>query len=450
MLKRQTLFVALCLALFLCFTGAAAAQETSTSGILQMGQPAIGYVASPELPVNYTYELASPLAVTLQAIGDTARPSIAIYQNGVLVASQPNAEGAFIVNLTTFLNAGSYVVEVGIAGGEPGMVILIVQNETPVTVSPLTVGTAVTGEVTVQIPLALYSFSALPEPAYLYVESALETSGPNVRLVDTTTGSTIGTLNAAALGGRFRLPAGVSTFQAEVTHNASTSPVPFTLCFVAVSAGDCGAATVPVAQTPEVETPSADACTVTPNSGGANLRQSASVGALLVGALPGGATAEVLGISPDGTFYNINYNNLNAWVALSVVTASGNCAGVPVVNPPVIIPQPTIPPTSTPIPPSPVPPTTPPTNTPIPPSPTPAGPCLITMTGDQLVYTIPNAIPDNIYDQVHAGYELVPVGRLADNTWWRTNYANAWIETSTFGVTAAVSGDCTGLPIVTP
>ncbi len=448
MLRRNVWFVVLCLALLFCFAGVAAAQETATS-TLQIGQPAISYVAAPEETVSYSYELTTPLAVTLQAIGDTAKPRISIYQNGALLASQPNSEGAFIVNLTTFLNAGSYLVEVGIAGAEPGMVVLIVQNETPVTVTPLFAGTAVTGEVTVQAPLALYSFSALLEPAYLYVESALETGGPNVRLVDNTTSSTIGSLSASALGGRFRLPAGSSTLQLEVTHDASTSPVPFTVCFVAVSAGDCGAQTIPVAQTAEVETPSADICTVTPNSGGANIRQSASVNALLIGALPGGAAAEVIGISPDGTFYNILYNNLDGWVALSVVNASGNCAAVSVITPPVIIPQPTpIPPTNTPAPPTNT--SVPPTNTPIPPSPTPAGPCLITMTGPQLVYTIPNAIPDNIQDQVNAGYELIPVGRLADNSWWRTNYASAWIETSAFGVTAMVSGDCTGLPVISP
>lgn len=450
MLKRNARFVALCLALFLCFATAAAAQDAS-NGTLQIGQPAISYVASPELTVNYNYELASPLAVTLQAIGDTARPRISIYQDGALVASQPNAEGAFIVNLTTFLNAGSYIVEVGITSGEPGMVILIVQNETPVTVTPLAAGTVVSSEVTAQIPLALYSFSAMAEPAYLYVESALAQSGPNVRLIDTANGNEVASLDSSAVGGRFRLPAGASAFQVELAHDGSPAPVPFTVCFVAVSAGDCGAQTIPVAQTPEVETPSADVCTVMPNSGGANIRQSASVNALLIGALPGGATAEVLGVSPDGSFYNISYNNLNGWVALSVVNASGNCAGVPVVTPPVVIPQPTIPPTATAtVPPSPVPPTAPPTNTLIPPSPTPAGPCLITITAPQLIYTIPNAIPDNIQDQAQAGYELIPVGRLADNSWWKTNFGNAWIETSAFGSTATVSGDCSVLPIVTP
>jgi hypothetical protein len=190
---------------------------------------------------------------------------------------------------------------------------------------------------------------------------------------------------------------------------------------------------------------STSACTVSPTlAGGANIRQSANVNSIIVGALPGGAVADVLGISPDGAFYNVQYNQINGWTALSAVTASGDCSGVASVNPPppILIPSPT------PIPPTPI----PPTPTPPPPTATPtqSGPCLITMTGEALVYTQPNAIPDFIYDEVQPGYQLIPVGRLADNSWWHTNYGNSWIETSHFGSEATVTGDCSALPIVSP
>ena len=82
------------------------------------------------------------------------------------------------------------------------------------------------------------------------------------------------------------------------------------------------------------------------------------------------------------------------------------------------------------------------------PTPTSAGPCLVTITTEQLVYTRPEAIPDYIFDEAQANYQLVPTGRLANNTWWQTNYNSSWIETTAFGNTAEVSGDCTNLPIV--
>lgn len=84
------------------------------------------------------------------------------------------------------------------------------------------------------------------------------------------------------------------------------------------------------------------------------------------------------------------------------------------------------------------------------PTPTPAGPCLVTITTEQLVYTRPEAIPDYIFDEAQMNYQLVPTGRLADNSWWQTNYNDSWIETSVFGNTAEVSGDCANLPIVFP
>jgi hypothetical protein len=41
------------------------------------------------------------------------------------------------------------------------------------------------------------------------------------------------------------------------------------------------------------------------------------------------------------------------------------------------------------------------------------------------------------------------VGRLADGSWWKTNYANAWVPTYLFGGALTVSGNC-ALPIVQP
>lgn|GEM_PF-3614484 len=84
------------------------------------------------------------------------------------------------------------------------------------------------------------------------------------------------------------------------------------------------------------------------------------------------------------------------------------------------------------------------------PTPTPAGPCVVTITTEQLVYTRPEAIPDFIFDEARAGFVLNVVGRLADNSWWKTNYNDSWIETSVFGTTAETSGDCSNLPILFP
>ncbi|HLU09291.1 MAG TPA: hypothetical protein VK003_06460 [Oceanobacillus sp.] len=435
----KRLLIITCLVM-LCFAVAVNAQP-DVEGTLIVGQPSIGFLPVDET-LSYSYTLEEARGVTIQAIGDAMQPTIAILRDGSVVASNPNSEGQSIVALNAILNAGTYIVQVGTANSTTGTVILVVQSEIPISAIPLTAGSAISGEVSVETPVALYSFTALTEQAFLYAESGLPESGANVRLVNTTTGRVSGTIGSDMAGGRFRIPAGTSEYQVEVLHSGSISAEPFTLCLIAVSAGDCGDAVVQPVQTQEVEVSTA-ACTVTPTlAGGANIRQSANVNSIIVGALSGGAVADVLGISPDGSFYNVQYNNIVGWMALSAVTASGDCSNLPTVNPPapILIPTPTpIPPSPTPIPPTPVPPT---------PTPTQSGPCLIMMTGEAYIYTMPVASPENIQDQVDANYQLIPTGRLADNSWWKIG--NAWIETHLFGSVANVTGDCSQLPIVSP
>jgi hypothetical protein len=439
----------LMMALLLCLAGVISAQE-ETTGMLTSGQPSIGDVAAGET-LRYGYILPAPRIVTLQALGDAVQPTITILQGSEIVAEQLNTAGEPIVSLSAFLNAGSYIVEVSAANDGQGTITLALQSETPVNVQPLLPTNVVDSEVNAEAPIAVFSFNALPEPAYLYVESDLPDSGSDVRLLNTTTQRVIAMVSADVVGARFRVPGGSSTYQVIVSHSGSALAEPFRLCLSAVSQGGCEVGSTPAA-TPEAEpTPvSAAACIVTSAVGGpVNIRQSASTSAAIIGALPFGSNTDVLGIAPNGLFYNILFNDLDGWVSLSVVTATGDCANVTTVEPPPVIAQP-VQPTQPPPTAAPTQPAATQAPTPVPPSPTPSGPCLISITGDMLVYTQPDAIPDYIYDEVTSGYELVPVGRLADNSWWRTNYASAWIQTSAFGSTAAVSGDCSSLPVVSP
>ncbi len=72
------------------------------------------------------------------------------------------------------------------------------------------------------------------------------------------------------------------------------------------------------------------------------------------------------------------------------------------------------------------------------------------MKDEAKVYTQPNAQVDYLFDEVQQGYQLSPVGRLADNSWWKTSYGDAWIQTSLLGDKANLSGDCSSLPVVSP
>ncbi|MBL8132674.1 MAG: hypothetical protein JNL42_12515, partial [Anaerolineae bacterium] len=369
-----------------------------------------------------------------QVFGDTVQPTLTLRRQPVVVFEEPNAGGLAILTATVLLDAGVYEVEIGSVNDAAGTVVVLVQGETPIAATPLMLGAPAAGLVTPQNSFTLFSFDAQAAQMHLIFESGVPDRGPSARLVNLTTGQTSGILGADLVGGTFRIPPGAAQYQVEISHGGSPGAEPFTLCLVSPGVETCTASASPIqptaappAETPEVSSdPGAAVCTVTPQGPSANIRQSATTGSIIVGALPQGAQAAVLGISPARDFYNVQYNAVNGWVALSVVIGTGDCSSVPMISPP-----PVIAPTQ-------------------PPLPTPSGPCLITMRGEALVYVTPMADPSFLYDEVQPGYQLSPVGRLADNSWWKTSYADAWIQTSLFGGAADVSGNCANLPIVAP
>lgn len=443
MTGKKHIIVLLTMMTLLCLAAAVSGQST-TAGTLTMGQPSVGTIIAGETRA-FTYTLAEPRVVTLQALGDSVAPTLTVFQQGEVVAEAPNEAGNAILTLNTFLPAGTYTVETGIVGEGTGTVVLVVQSETPIEVQPLPPATPITGSVSAETPIAIFSFDALPEQAYLYVDSGTPDETTSVRLVNTTTQRVSGVLGADMLGARLRIPANGAAYQLEIIHEGSDLAAPYSLCLVPVSQGDCTGEAPATAVAVTAEAPDA-ACTVSSSVGGpVNIRQSATTAATIIGALPVGSSAAVLGISPNGQFYNIQFNAINGWVSLSVVTASGTCANLPTVNPPPVVPQPTLPPTLAPTQPATDAPTQPP-----PPTPTPSGPCLISVVAPVYVYQIPVEQVDYLHDQVMAGGQLIPTGRLADNSWWKTNYGGTWIQTMRFGNEVTVSGDCSSLPVITP
>ena len=87
-----------------------------------------------------------------------------------------------------------------------------------------------------------------------------------------------------------------------------------------------------------------------------------------------------------------------------------------------------------------------PTPTPMPSATVVTGPCLITLTGAQFVYQQPDTISNSMFDQVQAGTQLTPVGKSADDAWWKLSYYDTWLQTSLLTNTATITGNCNNLP----
>ena len=399
-----------------------------------------------DLPVagalTFNYPVAQTSQVSLQAISATVQPILTVIRNGEVIATQPNAAGALTITLDALLTAGDYQVRVEGANGTSGAVILLVESELTVAMNEIGLDTLVSETLDEQVPLALYRFGNLPEAAYLYIDSELPEGGL-LAMVSEESGALVGSLGGAVAGVRFTLPAGTTTYIVQVNPASGVASVPFRLCLTAVSTRGCefggGGSVISPAATPSAdETPLVSAtevvvCTVTPtNAGGANIRQSASTGSIVIGALPGTGIADVLGVSPDKAFFNIQYNAINGWVAGSVVATTGSCDALPTVQPPPIIA-----PSNT------------PTPTPIPATATPTGPCLIFINSPTFTYTTTIADVSYLFDQIQSG-TVEAIGRTQDNSWWQTNYGDSWIQTNTFGNGVSTGGACHNLPVVSP
>jgi len=411
------------------------------NGALVVGQPSIGQIAIAGESIRYAYTLNQISQITIQVLSDTVHPTVQVLRDGAVIANQMNLAAEPMVVLDSVLDAGAYIVEIGALEAATGTVMALVQSEASVAVMDLQPGNVVSGGVNGSGQVSLYRFSAMVEPAYLYYESLNPMQGAAMSLVNITTGQTVGKLEVELSGARLRIPAGSNVYRILITHEGVADPVQFTLCLIGVSGGECGQGGVIIPTA--VEQSGNSVCVVTPKfAGGANIRQSASTNAPILVALLDGTSATVLGIDPTESWYNVEYNGINGWAALSAVNSAGNCVGLDVMVPP------SVPPTA--VPPQPTNPPVQPTN---PPSPTsvPGGPCLITFSGTELIYTQPAVDPSLIFDQVQAGYELIPVGRWnsGGQDWWKTNYFNSWWLNKP-GTMGTVSGDCSGLPFINP
>jgi len=415
--------------------------QNTVGGTLTSSQP-----ASADLPAGgalfFDYALPQTSQVSIQAISAKVQPILTILRNGEVIATQPNTSGALTVTLEALLTNATYQVRVEGANGTSGSVILLVQSETPVGMMTIGLDTLVSETLDVQVPLAFYQFGNLPEPAYLYIDSELPEGKLLAVLKDGDNDAIIGSFSSPMTGIRFTLPAGGRIYVVQLTPEAGSPSVPFTLCLTAVRTHGCEfnggfnnpttptSTDIPPFSDPITETP---ICTVSPTSAnGVNIRQSASTGSIVIGALPGNQSADVLGISPDKNFFNIQYNTTNGWVAQSVVTSEGQCDTLDTVQPPPIIA-----PSNT------------PTATPIPATSTPSGPCLVIINSPTNVYTTTSNHSEHLFDQIQSGTISV-IGRTHDNSWWKLNYSNSWIQTNTFGHSVSTTGACHNLPVVSP
>ncbi|MFN8562525.1 MAG: hypothetical protein U0703_13120 [Anaerolineae bacterium] len=309
--NRRWIFALLVASLMLAVAAAAAAQGAS-DGTLVFGQPLPKQIVAGQI-LNYDYALAQPSAVTFQALGDTTQPTITVLRDGEIVAQETNAGGALTIGLNALLDAGDYVVQVVLANNAAGLIVVFVQNEAPITTT--TPRPRQPGQRHGQYGRAAGAVhlhgAGRTRPA-LHREQ--RPGGWAARMSSTPPPASKARRSRPACSARACASRRAATPIVEVRSGDPGSGA-FMICLAGVSTGGCeaGAATqVPAKSWRRRTTP----CTVTPSTGnGANVRQSASEAARIDAQLPAGSSADVIGISPDGQYYNVLYRGYNGWIA---------------------------------------------------------------------------------------------------------------------------------------
>ena len=139
--------LALIIALLACFAALSVSAQSDSAGTLVLGQPVVSQVTTAGQTVTFDYTLTAPRQVVLQALAESAPPTITILQDGALVASEANPNNAVTVSLNAFTTAGSYQVQVGATGDATGLIVLILQSETDAPSTVLSPGATLSGVV---------------------------------------------------------------------------------------------------------------------------------------------------------------------------------------------------------------------------------------------------------------------------------------------------------------
>jgi hypothetical protein len=339
---------------------------------IAIGENQIGELSDPAATALYSLTITSPQNVQVQAlaISPGLAPMLRILDPlGIVVFDALNSGAQSTVQGAPFLaSSGAYVIQVSSANGVAGQFLLSVQASALLTPpQPLVLGERVEGTVSSQQTRQGYTFSVTPSDGLLLnVETGDSPSGAVIVLHNAQGGDTLAVSSAQLGGVRYRIRPGTAAYLLDVLYSGGDTAQPYAVCLETENGTvSCAEGVVPPVQTEEVVVtaspiptafpPTTDpngACAVTPADAAINVRSGPGTNYPVVGALLPSSSAPVFGRSPDNLWFQINASSVIGWVSASVVNLTGNCAGVPVVQPPTL--PPTAPFTATsPAPPSP-------------------------------------------------------------------------------------------------
>ena len=298
---------------------------------ISVGEERTGQVSMLNIAPSFLYAAEEPqvVGVVVQSTTGEFAPALRVLTStGMLVEDIGNPVAAPRLEAAVQLpEGGLYILQVQSATGRPGNFTIAVSEVEPLP-EPLAVGDDLDVDVSPDDSLLRYVFDAAEDtPLRLIVES--EEPLPAVVTLTDEAGDELARvslqlgrmeLNIPEQSGRYLLTIFYNGEEADQLRVALLPPEP------ADDATPTPVATATPAPTrvPLVPLPQTGPCVVASFDGGAvNLRSGPSTAFSVVSQLRGNQTATVIGRLADTSWYLVNFNGIEAWVAAFVVRRGG-------------------------------------------------------------------------------------------------------------------------------
>jgi hypothetical protein len=311
---------------------------------ITLGAPASGAVTVTNIAPAFSFILSNPGSINVQVQATTQgfAPAFRLLDaNGGLVQDVANpSNGPLVQASIPVAVGGGYVVQVQSANGAAGQFTVQVDlGGAPPT--PLNVGQVVETDGNPQTASTQYTFNAGGDPLELSVQ-AEQPNQSKVTLLNAEPAE-LASFSLVLSGAVFNIPANSGSYTLEVAHSGGDQSEPYSVELrepASTEEEESEPEPEEEEESPPAQTfvlqplPNSGACVVASAQGGnVNIRNQPSVNdSQIVGTIFGNATATVSGKLADESWYRVNYQGLEGWMARSVIRTGGDCSATAVID----------------------------------------------------------------------------------------------------------------------
>lgn len=303
------------------------------------GENLTGEITSTNPQPEYSLTVNAPESIVVQLLplSDSAPRFRIIDLSGFVLGEGAPREGETIITAAAVLpSAGTYRILVeGVIGTQ--YVISAGVGEIIPPPTPLVIAERVSASVETAAPVKRYILHG--DGVLFFSVTAESAAAAPVITIYNSEGDVIALVGSAVQGTTLRLPFSSAGYVIMIAHGGSSGIERYSLCAQLADSTPCPAyepppeATAEPAGTPAPTLIPSDACVIQPSGVVVNMRRQPTLTAEVMIQLPVEATAPVLGVSPDGIWWLIDYQDFTGWVSSTVTTTIGNCESVQTVFP---------------------------------------------------------------------------------------------------------------------